>query len=73
MKQDAQIAGELRSAYSLLRKADPIYHGHRAAGINELKKALDEMDREMKKHVKMPKTPQARNLVPEGDELLVGQ
>ncbi|NBO93922.1 MAG: hypothetical protein EBV06_16680 [Planctomycetia bacterium] len=46
---DATLVAELRKAYEVLDKADPIYHGHRAKARHEINQAIGQLQQEMHK------------------------
>jgi len=47
---DMALVSELRQAFRVLDKADPIYHGHRAKARAEINHAIGQLQKEMHRH-----------------------
>jgi hypothetical protein len=47
---DLSLVSELRQAFRVLDRAEPIYHGHRARAREEINHAIGQLQKEMHKH-----------------------
>jgi hypothetical protein len=46
--QDNVLVADLRAAYAVIDRADPIYDGHRAKARHEINHAIEQLEKEMK-------------------------
>jgi hypothetical protein len=69
--QDNVLVADLRAAYAVIDRADPIYQGHRAKARHEINHAIEQLEKEMKlRGLKAHHRPSEKETRAESDALI---